>query len=89
MLAASAAEPSVRRRGYDLGRQVGRKSGSRYPILMRLSDRGLLEADPRQGRPARHLYRLTGAGARLAQEVTVNRPITRPAGHRSEPRGAW
>lgn len=45
-----------------------------YPILMRLADRGLLEtaweADPPAGRPARHLYRLTGEGRVLAKELS-------------------
>ncbi|HET9139424.1 hypothetical protein [Actinophytocola sp.] len=42
-----------------------------HPILIRLADRGLLETawesdPPAGGRPsARHLYRLTGPGARV------------------------
>ena len=52
--------------GYELGKETGLKSGSLYPILMRLADRGLLEtrweSDPPHGRPPRHLYRLTPAG---------------------------
>jgi PadR family transcriptional regulator, regulatory protein PadR len=59
------------RYGYDLSKENGLKSGSLYPILIRLADRGLLETDwesePPRGRPPRHLYRLTSAGeARLA-----------------------
>jgi DNA-binding PadR family transcriptional regulator len=54
------------RYGYDLGKETGLKSGSLYPILIRLADRGLLETDwetePPRGRPPRHLYRLTSAG---------------------------
>ena len=46
-----------------------------YPILMRLADRALLEAaweqDVPAGRPARHLYRLTGEGRKLARELTA------------------
>lgn len=56
--------------GYDLGRDAGLKSGTLYPILMRLADRQWLEskweASPEQGRPARHLYRLTAKGRRYA-----------------------
>jgi PadR family transcriptional regulator, regulatory protein PadR len=74
VLAALAANPVAWRYGYELGQEVGLKAGSLYPILMRLSDRGLLEAtweaDPPQGRPPRHLYRLTGAGARLAEDAS-------------------
>ena len=40
---------------------------------MRLHERGQVEttweADPPAGRPARHLYRLSGAGAELAEEL--------------------
>jgi CspA family cold shock protein len=54
---------------------------------MRLSDRGLLEAtwetDPPHGRPPRHLYRLTGAGARLAEDVTPAIAPARTARRRS------
>jgi PadR family transcriptional regulator len=96
VLTALAAHPSAWRHGYDLGQQVGLKAGSLYPILMRLCDRGLLEAQwetevPR-GRPARHLYRLTGAGARLAEEVAAGRSSSRPVGaaqRRGHLRGAW
>jgi PadR family transcriptional regulator, regulatory protein PadR len=96
VLTALAAEPSAWRHGYDLGQQVGLKAGSLYPILMRLSDRGLLEAcweaDAPRGRPARHLYRLTGAGARLAGELAASQPSTRPANpaqRGDQLRGAW
>jgi PadR family transcriptional regulator, regulatory protein PadR len=70
VLRALAAEPARWRHGYDLGTETGLKAGSLYPILVRLADRGLLEAtweDPLpQGRPPRHLYRLTPAGLELA-----------------------
>jgi DNA-binding PadR family transcriptional regulator len=50
--------------------QLGVHAGTMYPILMRLADRGLLdtdwESDPVPGRPPRHLYRLTAAGAEYA-----------------------
>jgi DNA-binding PadR family transcriptional regulator len=65
VLRALAADPSRWRYGYDLGTEVHLKSGSLYPILVRLADRGLLEAtwEPGpEGRPPRHLYRLSGAG---------------------------
>jgi PadR family transcriptional regulator len=58
------------RHGYDIARRAGLASGTLYPILGRLADRGLLdtrwEDDPPEGRPRRHLYRLTAAGAELA-----------------------
>jgi PadR family transcriptional regulator PadR len=96
VLAALASAPSAWRHGYDLGAEVGLKAGSLYPILIRLADRGLLEArwepDPPRGRPPRHLYRLTGAGAELAAQVAVAVPEPGPANpvrRRDEPRGAW
>lgn len=72
MLKALSAEPENWRYGYELGRQVGLKAGSLYPILMRLTERGLLEArweqQPPPG-PPRHLYRLTSTGLALAATV--------------------
>ena len=44
VLAALCAEPSVWRHGYTLAKQTGLKSGTLYPILVRLADRGLVEA---------------------------------------------
>ena len=42
------------------------------PILMRLSDRGLLdskwEPSPERGRPPRHMYRLTSEGVAFARK---------------------
>ena len=72
VLGALAASPMRWRYGYELCHETGLKSGSLYPILMRLADRGLLESSwevsPPPGRPPRHLYRLSAAGsAELAQ----------------------
>ena len=80
VLRALAAAPSRWRYGYDLGTETGLKAGSLYPILVRLADRGLLEASweesPPPGRPARHLYRLTREGRELAASAT---PAVAPA----------
>jgi len=94
VLSALAADPSTWRYGYELGQEVGLKAGSLYPILIRLGDRGLLEAtwetEPPAGRPPRHLYRLTAEGARLAEEVRAPVTPTTPARRRGgELRGAW
>jgi PadR family transcriptional regulator, regulatory protein PadR len=66
LLTALGREGRRWRYGYDLGKETGLKSGSLYPILIRLADRGLLEtnweSEPPRGRPPRHLYRLTSAG---------------------------
>jgi PadR family transcriptional regulator, regulatory protein PadR len=90
VMQALAAAPAEWRYGYELGREVGLKAGSLYPILMRLSDRGLLEsrweADPPAGRPPRHLYRLTGEGARVLAEAAA--PARRAAAGGLRPAGS-
>ncbi|MBS0384480.1 MAG: helix-turn-helix transcriptional regulator [Proteobacteria bacterium] len=54
------------RYGLELAAATGLKSGSLYPILARLDERGLVESkwlEPEKpGRPARHAYRITAAG---------------------------
>lgn len=64
------------RHGYDLMKATGLASGTLYPLLMRMTDQGLVEAEwhePAQpGRPARHAYRLTAAGLALALEMPRN-----------------
>jgi PadR family transcriptional regulator, regulatory protein PadR len=57
--------------GYDISRGRGLKSGTLYPILMRLAERNLLETSwetAEIGKPPRHLYRLTPDGMRFARE---------------------
>ncbi len=69
---ALLADPSQWRYGYDLSRETRLASGTLYPILIRLTDREFLETrwEPAEqpGRPPRHVYRLTGAGADYARE---------------------
>ena len=50
VLRALAADPARWRYGYDLATEVHLKSGSLYPILVRLADRGLLETSWEPGR---------------------------------------
>src|SRR5215470_12500446 len=73
VLDALGGEPEAWRHGYDLLRETGLKSGSLYPILIRLAERGWLEAswepDAPPGRPPRHLYRLTGEGVRALRTL--------------------
>ena len=82
VLAALAADPGAWRYGYDLCRELGVKAGSMYPILIRLADRGLLETSwetsPPAGRPARHLYRLTGPGRSAATALAADAPPAHP-----------
>jgi len=84
VLQALVADPEHWRYGYDLCSELGVQAGSMYPILIRLADRGLLEAswedDRVPGRPARHLYRLTDAGRAYAlAAAAAAEPPTRPA----------
>ena len=58
--------------GYELCQQAGIKSGTLYPLLIRLAAQHYLEAEWQQpadaGRPPRHAYRLTATGRQLARE---------------------
>ena len=86
LLAALLARPGVWRYGYELTKELGLQSGTLYPLLIRLSDKGLLEAEwhpaVRPGRPPRHAYRLTQAGASMAHASLasdIKRSATRKA----------
>ena len=62
--------PTDWRYGYDLSRETGLKSGTLYPILMRLERHKLLEARwvvTEEGVPPRHTYRLTPDGLEFAK----------------------
>ena len=69
--------------GYELCRQAGIKSGTLYPLLIRLEAKGYLEAEwqaPAElGRPPRHAYRLTVTGKQLAREVAAPHLQARPS----------
>jgi PadR family transcriptional regulator PadR len=75
--------------GYALSQRTGLKSGTLYPILVRLAEQGWLDTQWSQpeepGRPPRHTYRLTGEGAKSARQriaefgTSRTRPRLRPA----------
>ncbi len=79
VLRALAERGSDWSHGYDLCIRLGLKAGTIYPILMRLADRGQVETeweqDPPRGRPPRHLYRLSPAGAELVAEIRAERSV--------------
>jgi DNA-binding PadR family transcriptional regulator len=86
VLAALEADPTAWLHGYLLAKQTSLASGTLYPILIRLAERGLIEArweeEQPAGRPRRHLYRLTAGGlatarTALAQAATKPRPAAR------------
>ncbi len=86
VLGALAAEPSSWRHGYDLARETRLKSGTLYPILVRLADRNLVEAcwedEQPAGRPRRHLYRLTSDGLAAATTALAAAPGLNPSAPR-------
>jgi len=81
LLSVLASRPSDWLYGLELAKLTGLKSGTLYPILIRLADRALLESrwiQPSEpGRPPRHAYRITGAGLKALEQV--NSTTTRAA----------
>lgn len=61
------------RYGLEISSATGLKSGSLYPILARIAERGLAESrwlEPEHpGRPPRHAYRLTAIGRTVLREA--------------------
>jgi PadR family transcriptional regulator len=83
VLASLEADPAAWRHGYLLARQTGLRSGTLYPILIRLAERGLVEAcwedGQPAGRPRRHLYRLSSEGLAAARAALA---VAAPDRHR-------
>src|SRR5271170_3096434 len=74
VLAELLRTPLDWRYGYDISRNTGLKSGTLYPILMRLAEHRLLETaweTTEAGRPPRHMYKLTHDGLRYARQVNA------------------
>ena len=86
LLQALSARPREWRHGYDIMKETALLSGTLYPLLMRMTEQGLVEAEWREpaqpGRPARHAYRLTAAGLALARAVEVDE---HPHGFKASP----
>ena len=84
LLAALLESAGAWRHGYDLSKETGLRSGTLYPVLMRLSEQGLLEQhwqeSERPGLPPRHVYRLTASGLALAREQELAAITVEPAG---------
>jgi PadR family transcriptional regulator, regulatory protein PadR len=86
LLTQFATRPTVWRYGYELSRETGLKSGTLYPILIRLAKHSMLETKwvvTEDGVPPRHTYRLTAKGAEaakhLAKETRLPWKARRPA----------
>lgn len=69
-LAGAGADPLY---GLEIAARTKLKSGTLYPILARLSDRGLVEGEwlepERPGRPPRHVYRLSNSGRKAVEAL--------------------
>lgn len=82
LLAALAETGADWRHGYDLARATGLRSGTLYPLLIRLESQGYLEAEwqppAAAGRPPRHAYRLTAGGRELARREAAAGPAPKP-----------
>lgn len=60
--------------GYDLSKTLQLKSGTLYPLLIRLESEGWLESCWDDSTPKRHMYRLTEQGSTLAQAWLEKHP---------------
>lgn len=100
VLAALETAPADWRHGYELAKETSLRSGTLYPILIRMADRGLVEArwedEQPAGRPRRHLYRLSPDGLAAARVALTEQAArqrqraaatSRASGHRVAPRG--
>ena len=85
VLDAFLHSPTGWKYGYDISRNTGLKSGTLYPILMRLAERKLLATrweTAEAGKPPRHMYKLTADGVAYAREhapARVKHRMARPA----------
>jgi|ERR1035438_506341 PadR family transcriptional regulator PadR len=80
LLDAFLQTPKHWKYGYDISRSTGLKSGTLYPLLIRLAERKLLETSwetAEVGKPPRHLYRLTADGVRFAHKHHQSRSTSR------------
>lgn len=81
------------RYGFELMRLTGQPSGTLYPNLAKFEHAGWLiggkeDIDPRaEGRPARRIYRITGAGALAARQqlAALSEHYRPPAARRTRP----
>lgn len=79
MLGALVESRQAWRHGYELAQLTGLRSGTLYPLLIRLETIGYLEAEwqppAAPGRPPRHAYRLTAEGVARAVAERASRPL--------------
>lgn len=87
LLRTLAEEPGAWRHGYELLKLTGLKSGTLYPLLIRLHEQGLMDAEWQQpaapGRPPRHAYRVTRAGLEAAAALEPSEAADRQGSRRA------
>jgi PadR family transcriptional regulator len=75
LLVVMSQQPRTWQYGYELSKETGLNSGTLYPLLIRLSDQGLLESQwqepERPGKPPRHAYRLTSNGLAFVRTIAA------------------
>jgi PadR family transcriptional regulator PadR len=90
VLTVMIADPSAPQYGYDLMKAAKLPSGTLYPMLARLEQDGLVDAEweaqreDAAGRPPRKYYRLTAEGLRVARLELAQSASSAPprrAGH--------
>jgi PadR family transcriptional regulator, regulatory protein PadR len=88
-LAVFVNNPSDQFSGIDICHKTGMKSGTVYPLLIKMEENGWLESewediDPRkEGRPKRHFYKITRGGLIHGTKLLEKHrpPIAKPEGH--------
>src|SRR5262249_31589888 len=77
LLTTLLENPAAWSHGYRISQLTGLKSGTLYPLLIRLEEQGFLESKwqetDRPGGPPRHVYRLTQSGRAFARERKLQR----------------
>lgn len=91
-LAVFVNNPSEQFSGIDICQKTGMKSGTVYPLLIKMEENGWLESewediDPRQeGRPKRHFYKITRRGVIHGTKLLEkHRPLITKSGRREAP----
>jgi DNA-binding PadR family transcriptional regulator len=86
VLAVMLERPHEWLHGYELTKLAGLASGTLYPLLIRLHERGYLDArwveSEQRGRPQRHVYKISPRGVAFARglEMKAAEPALRPVG---------
>src|SRR2546423_15660318 len=82
LLSVMLRQPRTWQYGYEISKQTGLKSGTLYPLLMRLRHQGLLasqwQSPERPGKPPRHAHKPTSHGSAPARAMAAEKGTVRP-----------